>query len=141
MGKEKKEPDTGFDDQDAQDFLNIYGGTAEPKYRRCSKEPDPVEPPPKIDREEITRIPVNPDRTKEEDEYLRTFVENCPVDAFNKKGRQVMVVNEFRRKILKIQALFNEDLSIAQYVHNVLAQHFREVDPILQSLYQKSKQF
>ena len=52
-----------------------------------------------------------------------------------------MVVNEFRRKIPKIRALFNEDLSIAQYVHNVLEQHFKEVDPILQSLYQKSKQF
>ncbi len=138
---EKKEPDTGFDDQDAKEFLDLYGEGAKPKYRTSKKESASPQPMPKIDREELTRIPVNPDRTKEEAEYLSTFVETCPIDAFNKKGRQVMVVNEFRRKILKIQALFNEDLSIAQYVHNVLAAHFREVDPILQSLYQKSKQF
>lgn len=138
---ESKDKSQGFDNQDAQEFLDIYGESATPKYRKSKKENAPDPPPPQIDREELTRIPVTPDRTKEEDEYLRTFVENCPIDAFNKNGRQVMVVNEFRRKILKIQALFNEDLSIAQYVHNVLAQHFKEVGPILQSLYQKSKQF
>ncbi len=138
---ENKETARGFDNQDAQEFLDIYGEDTTPKYRKSKKNDAPEPPPPRIDREELTRIPVTPDRTEEEDEYLRTFVETCPIDAFNKKGRQVMVVNEFRRKILKIQALFNEDLSIAQYVHNVLEQHFKDVGPILQSLYQKSKQF
>lgn len=112
-----------------------------PSYRKAKREPPATESPPDPAKDELARKPVTPDRTKEEDEYLRTFVEECPINAFNKKGRQVMVVNEFRHKILKIQALFNEDLSIAQYVHNVLAQHFRDVEPILQSLYQKSKQF
>ena len=131
----KKEVAEGFDNKEAQEFLDIYGSSARPLYREPKREP-----PPDV-KEELARIPVSPDRTKEEDEYLRTFVETCPIDAFNKKGRQVIVVNEFRRKILKIQALFNEDLSIAQYVHNVLEQHFKDVGPILQSLYQKSKQF
>lgn len=137
----KKDITSGFDTQDAQDFLDEYREDAMPTYRKARKEPATESPPSPTEREELARKPVTPDRTEEEDEYLRTFVENCPIDAFNKKGRQVMVVNEFRHKILKIQALFNEDLSIAQYVHNVLAQHFRDVAPILQSLYQKSKQF
>lgn len=136
----KKDISTGFDNQDAQDFLDVYQD-AMPTYRKAKKDPATESPPTTETREELTRIPVTPDRTKEEDEYLKTFVETCPIDAFNKKGRQVMVVNEFRHKILKIQALFNEDLSIAQYVHNVLAQHFKDVEPILNSLYQKSKQF
>ncbi|MCX4278972.1 DUF3408 domain-containing protein [Muribaculum sp.] len=136
----KKDISTGFDNQDAQDFLDVYQD-AMPTYRKAKKDPATESPPTAETREELTRIPVTPDRTKEEDEYLKTFVETCPIDAFNKKGRQVMVVNEFRHKILKIQALFNEDLSIAQYVHNVLAQHFKDVEPILNSLYQKSKQF
>ncbi len=136
----KKDISTGFDNQDAQDFLDVYQD-AMPTYRKAKKDPATESPPTAETREELTRIPVTPDRTKEEDEYLKTFVETCPIDAFNKKGRQVMVVNEFRHKILKIQALFNEDLSIAQYVHNVLAQHFKDVEPILNSLYQKSRQF
>ena len=137
----KKEVAEGFDNKEAQEFLDIYGSRARPLYREPKREPPPAVPPEISVKEELARIPVSPDRTKEEDEYLRTFVETCPIDAFNKKGRQVIVVNEFRRKILKIQALFNEDLSIAQYVHNVLEQHFKDVGPILQSLYQKSKQF
>lgn len=137
----KKDITSGFDTQDAQDFLDGYREDAMPSYRKAKREPLATESPPAEVKDELARKPVTPDRTKEEDEYLRTFVEDCPIDAFNKKGRQVMVVNEFRHKILKIQALFNEDLSIAQYVHNVLAEHFREVEPILQSLYQKSKQF
>lgn len=137
----KKEVAEGFDNKEAQEFLDIYGSSARPPYREPKREPPPDVPPEISVKEELARIPVSPDRTKEEDEYLRTFVETCPIDAFNKKGRQVIVVNEFRRKILKIQALFNEDLSIAQYVHNVLEQHFKDVGPILQSLYQKSKQF
>lgn len=136
----KKDISTGFDNQDAQEFLDVYQD-AMPTYRKAKKDPATESPPTAETREELTRIPVTPDRSKEEDEYLKTFVETCPIDAFNKKGRQVMVVNEFRHKILKIQALFNEDLSIAQYVHNVLAQHFKDVEPILNSLYQKSKQF
>ena len=124
----KKDISTGFDNQDAQDFLDVYQD-AMPTYRKAKKDPATESPPTAETREELTRIPVTPDRTKEEDEYLKTFVETCPIDAFNKKGRQVMVVNEFRHKILKIQALFNEDLSIAQYVHNVLAQHFKDVEP------------
>lgn len=138
----KKELTAGFDTQDAQDFLDIYRDGAVPEYRKAKKEPADESPPVTMSRrEEMARTPVIPDRTKEEDEYLKTFVETCPIDAFNKKGRQVMVVNEFRHKIIKIQALFNEDITIAQYVHNVLAQHFKDVDPILQGLYQKSKQF
>lgn len=136
----KKDISTGFDNQDAQDFLDVYQD-AMPTYRKAKKDSATESPPTAETREELTRIPVTPDRTKEEDEYLKTFVETCPIDAFNKKGRQVMVVNEFRHKILKIQALFNEDLSIAQYVHNVLAKHFKDVEPILNSLYQNSKQF
>ena len=137
----KKEVAEGFDNKEAQEFLDIYGSSARPLYREPKREPPPNVPPEISVKEELARRPVSPDCTKEEDEYLRTFVETCPIDAFNKKGRQVIVVNEFRRKILKIQALFNEDLSIAQYVHNVLEQHFKDVGPILQSLYQKSKQF
>lgn len=138
----KKDISTGFDSQDAQDFLDIYRDGAVPEYRKAKKEPATESPPVTMtEKEAMARTPVIPDRTKEEDEYLKTFVESCPIDAFNKQGRQVMVVNEFRRKIIKIQALFNEDITIAQYVHNVLAQHFRDVDPILQGLYQKSKQF
>lgn len=119
----KKDISTGFDSQDAQEFLDVYQD-AMPTYRKAKKDPATESAPTAETREELTRIPVTPDWSKEEDEYLKTFVETCPIDAFNKKGRQVMVVNEFRHKILKIQALFNEDLSIAQYVHNVLAQHF-----------------
>ena len=137
----KKDITSGFDNSDAQDFLKGYREDAMPTYRKAKKDSATESPPSQEIKEELARIPVNPERTKEEEEYLRTFVETCPVDAFNKQGRQVMVINDFRRKILKIQALFNEDLSIAQYVHNVLAQHFKDVEPILNSLYQKRTQF
>ena len=122
----KKDITSGFDNSDAQDFLKGYREDAMPTYRKAKKDSATESPPSQEIKEELARIPVNPERTKEEEEYLRTFVETCPVDAFNKQGRQ---------------ALFNEDLSIAQYVHNVLAQHFKDVEPILNSLYQKSKQF
>lgn len=97
-------------------------------------------PPTKAEKDTLAKTPVNAERTETEDAFLRTFVENRPVESFNKKGRQVMVVNEFRKKILKIQALFGEDCTIAQYVHNVLAKHFEDYDEVLQSLFKKSKQ-
>ena len=138
----KKDISSGFDTQDAQDFLDEYREDAMPTYRKARKEPATESPPSPTEREELARKPVTPDRTKEEDEYLRTFVENCPIDAFNKKGRQVMVVNEFRHKILKIRGFVQRGfIHSAICPQRALAQHFVDVAPILQSLYQKSKQF
>lgn len=133
----KKDVTTDFD---AESFLDTYREDAAPTYRN-SRKPAPAEPPPtKAEKDTLAKTPVNAERTETEDAFLRTFVENRPVESFNKKGRQVMVVNEFRKKILKIQALFGEDCTIAQYVHNVLAKHFEDYDEVLQSLFKKSKQ-
>ena len=133
----KKDVTTDFD---AEGFLDSYREDAAPTYRTSRKEPPAELPPTKAAKDELAKKPVTPDRTDREDLFLKTFVENRPVDAFNKKGRQVMVVNEFRQKILKIKALFEEDCTIAQYVHNVLAKHFEDFDDVLQSLFKKSKQ-
>lgn len=129
----KKDVTTDFD---AEGFLDNYREDAAPTYRNSRKE----SPPTKAEKDELAKTPVSPMRTDREDMFLKTFVKNRPVDAFNKKGRQVMVVNEFRQKILKIKALFDEDCTIAQYVHNVLAKHFEDFDDVLQSLFKKSKQ-
>lgn len=136
-------------DFNAQEFLDTFGAEAaatpvKPK-EKATKEPAPPEPPPEPkvsakQKDALARVPVNPDRTPQENEYLQTFVESCPIGAFNKKGRQVMVVNEHRQKILKILALFGEDGTIAGYVYNVLERHFADFDNVIQSLYRKSKQ-
>ena len=70
----KKDITSGFDTQDAQDFLDGYREDAMPSYRKAKREPPATESPPAEVKDELARKPVTPDRTKEEDEYLRTFV-------------------------------------------------------------------
>ena len=149
MAKDLK---SGFDEEEAKNFLDTFREESAPVYQKPKEDVPPESPPPETKpdrdcrspttdrRDRIARIPVNPEHTDAENEYLRTFVEDCPISTFNGKGRQVMVVNEHRHKIQKILALFGPDGSVAGYIYNVLEKHFAEMDPIIQSLFQKSKQ-
>lgn len=149
MAKDLK---SGFDEEEAKNFLDTFREESAPVYQKPKEDVPPESPPPETKqdsdcrspttdkRDRLARIPVNPEHTDAENEYLSTFVEDCPISSFNGKGRQVMVVNEHRHKIQKIQALFGPDGSVAGYIYNVLEKHFNEMDPIIQSLFQKSKQ-
>ena len=149
MGKNLK---GGFDEAEAKNFLETFREESAPVYRKPKEDTTPESPPPEMKpegecrspttdrRDKIDREPVNPEHTDAETEYLRTYVEDCPISSFNNKGRQVMVLNEHRHKIQKITALLNPDMSIAGYIYNVLEKHFADMDPTIQSLFQKSKQ-
>ena len=68
----KKDITSGFDNSDAQDFLEGYREDAMPTYRKAKKDSATESPPSEEIKEELARIPVNPERTKEEEEaYLR----------------------------------------------------------------------
>lgn len=134
-------------DFDATQFLETYRDDVQPKYRKAKDRESPVDittapsAPSKPDkRDELAKMPKNPDHNDAEEDYLHRFVENCPVESFNKHGRQIMVVGDHRKKIQKILALFGEDGTLSSYVYNVLENHFKEFDPIIQSLYRKCKQ-
>lgn len=141
-----------FDEAEAKNFLETFREESAPVYRKPKEDAPPESPPPetKMDsdcrspttdrRDKLARVPVTPEHTDAEVEYLRTYVEDCPISSFNNKGRQVMVLNEHRHKIQKITALLNPDMSIAGYIYNVLEKHFSDMDAIIQILFQKSKQ-
>lgn len=135
-------------DFDAQAFLDSFEEEGKPKRRKAktgSEKSPPAELPPETPemdyRDVIAKTPISNTRSDKEEDYLHSFVLDCPINTFYKKGRQVVVVNEQRRKILKILALFGEDEgNIARYVYNVLEHHFKEFDPIIQGLFRKCRQ-
>lgn len=57
-----------------------------------------------------------------------------------KSGKQVAVSDEFKVKIQKLLLFFSEGGTIAGYVNNVLEQHFREFDDVIQRMFNNTKQ-
>lgn len=131
-------------DIDTVDLLNSFEEECVPKLRKAKssekQEPKPTAKVAHDKRDLIAKQPAEVEHSDDESAYLKIFVESCPISSFYKQGRQVVVVNEHRKKIQKILALFGEDANIAGYVYNVLEQHFREYDKIIQSLYSKCRQ-
>ncbi len=91
----------------------------------------------KVSKMEIAREIIDLDLSTAEEKFIRTFVADSEYTSVAKRGRQISVCNEHRRKIQKMLILFSEDTTIAGYIYNVLEEHFKTFDDVIQSLYKK----
>ena len=86
---------------------------------------------------EIAKEIIDLDLSTAEAKFIKTFVADSEYTSVAKRGRQISVCNEHRRKIQKMLILFSEDTTIAGYIYNVLEEHFKTFDDVIQSLYKK----
>lgn len=118
---------------DADKFLDSYEDRTASVMRdtvpRVSKDPGHVPP------SEATSDP-----SPKEVEYMEKYLLPQKYVRVIKRGKQVAVSDEFKVKIQKILLFFSEGGTITGYVNNVLEQHFREFDDIIQRMFNNTKQ-
>lgn len=131
----------------ADDFIESFREDAMPTFHSVKK-PKPgndsddtktvnVTDGEKVSKMEIAKEIIDLDLSTAEEQFIRTFVADSEYTSVAKRGRQISVCNEHRRKIQKMLILFSEDTTIAGYIYNVLEEHFKTFDDVIQSLYKK----
>ena len=71
-------------------------------------------------------------------EYMQTFILQNRYGKISRKGKQVTVSEEFKKKIQKLMLFFSEGGSITEYVNNVLHRHFEEYDDVINRMFNNS---
>lgn len=77
--------------------------------------------------------------TDRELDYLQKYVHQKKYISVIRKGKQVAVCDEFKVKIQKLLLFFSDGGTITSYVNNVLEQHFREYDDVIQRMFNDTK--
>lgn len=122
----------------ADDFIESFREDAMPTFHSVKKtKPENVTDGEKVSKMEIAKEIIDLDLSTAEEKFIRTFVADSEYTSVAKRGRQISVCNEHRRKIQKMLILFSEDTTIAGYIYNVLEEHFKTFDDVIQSLYKK----
>lgn len=135
---------------DSDNFVDTFAEDAEPTFtpspagtmKKAAKatsvsmpqETQPRQPTGNID----TRgAPPDSGYTKEEEDFIERFLTRTRFTKVSQNGKQVAVSDKHLKKIRKLTLLFGEGATLSGYLYNVLEEHFRQFDPILQSLLQK----
>ena len=131
----------------ADDFIESFREDAMPTFHSVKKtkqgndsddtKTENVTDGEKVSKMEIAKEIIDLDLSTAEEKFIRTFVADSEYTSVAKRGRQISVCNEHRRKIQKMLILFSEDTTIAGYIYNVLEEHFKTFDDVIQSLYKK----
>lgn len=131
----------------ADDFIESFREDAMPTFHSVKKpmpendshnsKTENVTEGEKVSKMEIAKEIIDLDLSTAEEKFIRTFVADSEYTSVAKRGRQISVCNEHRRKIQKMLILFSEDTTIAGYIYNVLEEHFKTFDDVIQSLYKK----
>ena len=117
---------------DADKFLDTY------EDRTASAMRDPAAP--KEPPRQAAKAPETPVPSPKEVEYMEKYLLPQKYVRVIKSGKQVAVSDEFKVKIQKLLLFFSEGGTIAGYVNNVLEQHFREFDDVIQRMFNNTKQ-
>ena len=75
--------------------------------------------------------------TVSELDFIKSYVANNSGGQVTRKGKPIVIRESHRRMICDIYSLFGESPNMAQYIDNVLAEHFRQYYPIIQGIYRK----
>lgn len=135
---------------DSDNFVDTFAEDAEPTFTpspagtkkkpakatsvSMPQETQPRQPTGNID----TRgAPPDSGYTKEEEAFIERFLTRTRFTKVSQNGKQVAVSDKHLKKIRKLTLLFGEGATLSGYLYNVLEEHFRQFDPILQSLLQK----
>lgn len=118
---------------DADKFLDSY----EDRTASAMRDPATVKEPPKTTAK-ASETPAT--ASPKEVEYMEKYLLPQKYVRVIKSGKQVAVSDEFKVKIQKLLLFFSDGGTIAGYVNNVLEQHFREFDDVIQRMFNKTKQ-
>lgn len=75
--------------------------------------------------------------TTSEIDYIKTFVATNNFGGVNKHGKPIIIRENHRRTICDIFYLLGETPNMAQYIDNVLTEHFKQYYPLIRDIYQK----
>lgn len=75
--------------------------------------------------------------TASEIDYIKTFVATNNFGGVNKQGKPIIIRENHRRTICDIFYLLGETPNMAQYIDNVLTEHFKQYYPLIRDIYQK----
>lgn len=114
---------------DAEKFLDCY----EDKVRAmppitgysCAKKSPPSQ---SLNKEVIENM------SERDTAYLEQFVTHSQCNSVRRDGKQVFISNNFKVKIQRLVAFFSDGGSITGYVNNVLEQHFKEYEDVVNRL-------
>lgn len=102
----------------------------------------PAKPKPQPPAEPLSKPPA-PSSVKNTDrelDYLEKFIQQKEYSQVMRKGKQVAVCEDFKLKIQKLLLFFSDGGgTITGYVNNVLEQHFREYDYVIQKMFNNTK--
>ena len=135
---------------DSDNFVDTFAEDAAPTFtpspagtkKKTTKSPSvsmPQETQPRqpTGNTDTRGAPPDSGYTKEEEEFIERFLTRTRFTKVSQNGKQVAVSDRHLKKIRKLTLLFGEGATLSGYLYNVLEEHFRQFDPILQSLLQK----
>lgn len=77
------------------------------------------------------------DMSDTEIDYIKTYVFNNSFRKVNQNGKPIVIRSKHLTMIKKILRLLNEDANMANYIDNVLIQHFKQFYPTIVEIYKK----
>lgn len=148
MARERKDYDSaGFLEKVRQQSVPTYhtsgDGTSskppeQPPEQAASVRKSKVKLPP-THKNEIEPQPELSDLelTTSEIDYIKTFVATNNFGGVNRQGKPIIIRENHRRTICDIFYLLGETPNMAQYIDNVLTEHFKQYYPLIRDIYQK----
>lgn len=153
----EEEMNTGFD---AANFLDNYREDAAPNIRKSKKKADassnadtskasdekPKEPLTPSERRNALKKEVvtvddtfaRPNISPEEKSYLDEYLTERICPGFARQGKQTPIAIEFHTKINALRVLHGKGITVGGYVNNILADHFKKFEDVINSLMVKS---
>ncbi len=135
---------------DSENFVNTFAEDAEPTFTpspAATKKknansssvsmPQETQPRQPTGKSDARGAPPDSGYTQEEEDFIERFVTRTRFTKVSQNGKQVAVSERHLKKIRKVTLLFGDGSTLSGYLYNVLEEHFREFDPILQTLLQK----
>lgn len=113
---------------DADSFLDNYEETVSAPVSQAQPAPQP---------QMVKAKPeamIEDSKSKKELEYMELFILRTKYSRMSRKGKQVPISEEFKKKIQRIMVFFSECGTITEYVNNVLEQHFKEYDDVIRRM-------
>lgn len=135
---------------DSENFVNTFAEDAEPTFTPSSAAkkrknadspsvptPHEIQPRQPTGNADARGAPPDSGYTQDEEDFIERFVTRTRFTKVSQNGKQVAVSERHLKKIRKLTLLFGDGATLSGYLYNVLEEHFRQYDPILQSLLQK----
>ena len=126
---------------DSPGFIEAVRQQSVPSYHTVGDQTSATpqaQPPPEVTvNQELPASLCDLNLTEKELDFIKSYVANNSGGQISRKGKPIVIRESHRRMICDIFYLFGENPNMAQYIDNVLAEHFRQYYPIIQGISRK----